>query len=160
MSRHPEYESKIQDGIRRLTSALDRVAFIQKTLGQETPGQKPPGQALGANSPVESAPASPLREALAFSWSQAAWAAIELAQAWVLSERLGFAKKETENFDLLVRAGHIELDVGRRLKQACEFRLLASRDEEKIDWAYFAQSDTSELTVLRDWANEWRNRWT
>ncbi len=149
MSRHPEYESKIQDGIRRLSSALDRVASIQKTLGENS-----------SNSSDATAPPSPMREALAFSWSQAAWAAIELAQAWVLSERLGFAKKETENFDLLVRAGHIELDVGRRLKQACEFRLIASRDEDKVDWAYFAQPDTSELTVLRDWANEWRTRWT
>jgi uncharacterized protein YutE (UPF0331/DUF86 family) len=92
-----------------------------------------------------------LKEALAFNLERAAWAMIDLAQAWVFEQRLGIPRKETESFDLLVAHGAIELDRGRRYKQLCEFRSLSARENERIDWSYLQGDLTSELDLLTEW---------
>lgn len=91
------------------------------------------------------------REALAFNLERAAWAMIDLAQAWVFELRLGIPRKETESFDLLVTHGTIELDQGRRYKQLCEFRSLSARENERIDWAYLQSDLTAELELFLEW---------
>ena len=96
-------------------------------------------------------------EAILFTLERCAWASIELASTLVFELRLGIARKETENFDLLQKAGHLALDEARRLKQLCEYRNLASRDPEKLDLAYLEGDLSHELILLENWGNKaWR----
>lgn len=129
--RQAPFQEQIEDGRRRLADALARIRLIQE---------------------ISVSGGSLEREALAFQWQCAAWAAIELAQAWVFEKRLGMPKRESENFDLLVKQGMIELETGRKLKQATEFRNLAARDVQKIDWAYLSRARVAELETLQAWA--------
>jgi uncharacterized protein YutE (UPF0331/DUF86 family) len=92
-----------------------------------------------------------LREALLFSLERAAWAMIEMANAWVFELRLGIARKETEAFDLLQKNGSLELDTARRLKQLCEYRTLSSREPARIDWHYIGGDLSAEILIFKDW---------
>jgi hypothetical protein len=97
-----------------------------------------------------------VREALAFNLERAAWATIELAQAWVFELRLGIPRKETESFDLLQRHGWLELDRARRFKQLCEFRALSQRDPRRTDWDYLGGDLSAELALFADWERQTR----
>lgn len=96
-------------------------------------------------------------EALLFNLERAAWAMIEMASAWVFELRLGIARKEAENFDLLQREGRLGLDEARRFKQLCEFRNLSSRDPQRIDWNYLTGDLSIDLELFRRWNEHSRN---
>ena len=97
-------------------------------------------------------------EALAFNLERAAWAALELAQAWVFEQRLGIPRKETESFDLLVAQGLLEVDTARRYRQICEFRSLSARDPKRVDWDYISGDLSVELELLIQWDERVRSR--
>jgi uncharacterized protein YutE (UPF0331/DUF86 family) len=98
------------------------------------------------------------REALLFNLERAAWAMIEMAQAWVFELRLGIPRKETEAFDLLQRHGWLELETARRYKQLSEFRNLSARESARIDWHYLGGDLSAELELLETW-NRQALRW-
>lgn len=108
-------------------------------------------RALGTS---ESADAGSRQEAIAFNLERAAWAMIELAQAWVFELRLGIPRKETESLDLLQRHGWIELDVARRYKQLCEFRSLSQREPGRTDWDYLAGDLSTEIELFESWERQ------
>lgn len=95
-------------------------------------------------------------EARAFNLERAAWAMLELAQAWVFELRLGIPRKETESFDLLQRHGWIALDQARRYKQLCEFRSLSQRETVRTDWEYLKGDLTMELSLITQWDQQAR----
>lgn len=128
------FSEQLETGSRRLQDALERA----KALRQEAAGET-------------------ACEALAFNLERAAWAMIELAQAWVFELRLGIPRKETESFDLLQRHGWIELDLARRYKQLCEFRALSQRDALRTDWDYLGGDLSSELSLFADWERQARD---
>jgi uncharacterized protein YutE (UPF0331/DUF86 family) len=89
------------------------------------------------------------REALAFRLEQAAWILIEEATSEVFAARLGPARTEKELFDLLQKAGVLDLALARRLKQWTEYRHLASR--ERVDWENLLAALSEDERVLEDW---------
>jgi uncharacterized protein YutE (UPF0331/DUF86 family) len=91
------------------------------------------------------------RDALCFCLERSAWAAIEIARHWVYDKRLGMPHKDTDVFDILRVAGWIGLEEGRRLRQCAEYRLLSSRDVERVDWSAFKAGIDSDLEVLDAW---------
>jgi uncharacterized protein YutE (UPF0331/DUF86 family) len=124
------FRSQLESLSQRLLRTLDRIEELSRPDTSDTEGA---------------------REALLFNLERAAWAMIEMAAAWVFELRLGIARKETENFDLLVQQGWLELDTGRKLKQLAEFRNLSSREPERIDRQYLAGGLSDELRLFRDW---------
>jgi uncharacterized protein YutE (UPF0331/DUF86 family) len=112
----------------------------------------------GAEARQAAGPASSARlEALAFNLERAAWASLEIAQAWVFELRLGIPRKETESFDLLQRHGWVELDRARRYKQLCEFRSLSQREPERTDWQYLGGDLAAELSLFDEWERQARD---
>lgn len=89
------------------------------------------------------------RQALAFNLERAAWTSIELADAWVFEKRLGLPKKETESFDLLMREGLLAPAIARPLRQACEYRALSRRPDDRIDWDH-AETEAA-VAAFRAW---------
>ena len=129
MTRQADFQSQHAERVQRLTTTLERVEELASQAGADRL----------------------TREALAFAWASAAWAAIDLAQLWVFERRLGMPQKETEAFDLLARDGVFGIDIARRLKQAVEFRNLATRPWDRIDWTYLAEGSRAERDLLRSW---------
>src|SRR5271168_3482629 len=93
------------------------------------------------------------RDALCFALERAAWSSIEIARHWVYERRLGVpgTGKDSEVFDLLRTAGWITLEEGRRLKQCAEYRLLSSRDLERIEWSAFKAALDADLEIFEGW---------
>ena len=93
-------------------------------------------------------------EALFFSLERCAWMSIEIASTLVFELRLGIARKEPENFDLLQRAEYLALDEARRLKQLCEYRNLSLRDPLKLDLAYLLGDLSEDLPLFQEWGKK------
>lgn len=91
------------------------------------------------------------RDALAFRLEQCAWQLIEEGTHELFMNRLGPARNEKDVFDLLQKAGRLDLAFARRLKQWTEYRLLASRDPSKIDWTALLSALPEDEQVLRTW---------
>lgn len=110
------FEGQLRASASRLAAALDRATALSHASADE----------------------ETRTEALLFNLERAAWAMIEMAAAWAFELRLGIARKETENFDLIQRLGWLGLDEARRFKQLCEYRNLSSRDPSRVDLGYLA----------------------
>lgn len=135
------FDSQLESASRRLREAVERARELSGAEAGPRPGVA--------------------REALAFSLERAAWAMIDLAQAWVYELRLGLPRKETESFDLLQRHGWLDLETARRYKQLCEFRSLSKQESERVDWNYLGGDLSSELGLFLQWEAqtlEWKSR--
>ena len=100
-----------------------------------------------------------LEEAMALQFARLGSLVLDLAHLWVLEERLGIPRRETEALDLLVRAGKLPLDRARRLRMLSEYRLCVSRDLSRQDRATWANGRLSpivleELALIQAWSKE------
>ena len=92
------------------------------------------------------------KDALIFNLERAAWAAIELGNAWVYELRLGIPRKPTDVFELIhTHQGWIDLEQTRKLRNLAEYRLLSSRDPAGIDWIYLLGDLSADLFLFRQW---------
>jgi uncharacterized protein YutE (UPF0331/DUF86 family) len=122
-----DFESRLDVWAQALDHSLERV---QQTRTAQTPEHT---------------------EALFFNLERAAWACVELAQAWVFEAQLGLPKRPQDVFELLARAGWIGIDEARRLKQVSEHRTLSSREPGRVEKDYLLEALDPDLEVMSDW---------
>ncbi len=115
----------------RLQSAVDRI------------------EALSSSSPDLDADQ---KDALILNLERAAWAALELGNAWVYELRLGVPRKPTDVFELIhSHQGWIDQAQTRQLRYLAEYRLLSSRDPAGLDWTYLLGDLHPDLALFREW---------
>ena len=95
------------------------------------------------------------QEAMALHLARLGWLILELGNLWVLELRLGILRKDTECLEVLVRAGHLAQDRGRRLRMLAEYRLLVARDLVRHDRSLWKGPELNEeLSLAIAWASE------
>lgn len=135
MNRAPEFAQLLRIHEQTLANTLSRLRALKSSWSEPTPRQE-------------------VQEAFLFSLERAAWAAIELANAWVFEMRLGIPRKENESFDILSRAGWISLETGRKLRQLSEYRSLSRRESARIDWRYLQGDLSQDLELFESWRKQ------
>lgn len=92
------------------------------------------------------------QDALILNLERAAWAALELGNAWVYELRLGVPRKPTDVFELIhSHQGWIDPEQTRKLRYLAEYRHLSSRDPAGLDWNYLLGDLGPDLALFREW---------